>query len=142
MILCVIGMDETAMNKPNEMTLAELNRLLKSKESQIDRLQKKRQRCLDQINEIDQQIADISGGLVGTHATGNRPRNSKSLHATVVDILKKYKKGLSLSDLADKVAGTGYKSTSKNFKNVLYQCLYNAKDISHDHQTRRYVIDH
>ena len=127
------------MNDSRKMSMAELQKLVNSKKTQIDGLLKKKERLQEQLENIDQQIDDISGGLIGYGGTGSRPRNAKSLHATVTELLKKNKKGLSLSELADGVMKTGYKSTSKNFKNVLYQCLYDATDISHDNGTGKYV---
>lgn len=122
-----------------EMSLAELEQLMNAKRSQIDTLLRKKERIQEQMDEIDRQIADISGGLGGYGGIGSRPRNAKSLHATVIELLKKNKKGMSLSELAEGVMATGYKSTSKNFKNVLYQCLYNASDITHDDETGKYI---
>ena len=34
-----------------------------------------------------------------------------------------------LADMADKVEETGYKSHSKNFRNVVYQCLYDTEGM-------------
>ena len=122
-----------------EMSLAELEQLMNAKKSQIDTLLRKKERIQEQLDEVDRQIADISGGMAGYGGIGSRPRNAKSLHTTVIELLKKSKKGMALSELADAVMATGYKSTSKNFKNVLYQCLYNASDITHDDDSGKYV---
>jgi hypothetical protein len=60
----------------------------------------------------------------------------------VVDgILVKSKKGLSLPDLASKVTESGYKSNSRNFKNVVYRCVYNSENIVHDAATGCYRIE-
>jgi len=58
-----------------------------------------------------------------------------------MEVLKKQKAGLPLDKLATAVLNTGYKSGSPNFKNVLYQCLYNNKKaIVHDKKTGAYRL--
>jgi hypothetical protein len=45
-----------------------------------------------------------------------------------------------LSELADKVLASGYRTKASNFKNVLYQSLYKAKHIRRDKKTGNYLI--
>ena len=45
-----------------------------------------------------------------------------------------------MADLTTKITEAGYKSSSSNFRNVLYQCLYNTKTISFDRATGTYRL--
>jgi len=58
----------------------------------------------------------------------------------VTEILGKNKAGFSLAKLSEKVLATGYKSSSHDFKNVLYQCLYNTTSIVHDAESGTYRL--
>ncbi len=58
----------------------------------------------------------------------------------MVEILGRTKKGLTLAELGQKVLDAGYKSSSSNFRNVLYQCVYNTKDVYHDESTGTYKL--
>jgi hypothetical protein len=58
---------------------------------------------------------------------GKRPRNTASAKAIAMDILGSEKGGLTLDELSERVLATGYKSKSANFKQTLYQALYNAR---------------
>lgn len=79
-------MSEAAEN----LSVAELQQMLKKQQSRMNQLQKRRERLIEQIQEIDTEIAEISGG----GETGNvRFRNSQSLEEVICDVLAKNKKG-------------------------------------------------
>lgn len=122
-----------------ELSLADLEALMNSRKGQLSSLERKRERLAEQLEQVEAEIQSIVGSN-GGRSGARRPRNEKSLHGFVVDTLKRYKKGLALADLSDEILKSGYKTNSKNFKNVLYQCLYNATDIQHDESTGKYVL--
>ncbi len=63
----------------------------------------------------------------------------KPLNGVVLGILKDNKNGFTISELQKEVLATGYKSSSANFKSVLYQCLYAmTKDGKAVHQGEVY----
>jgi hypothetical protein len=55
-----------------------------------------------------------------------------------VEILSASQQGLTLADLAEQVRAAGYQTASQHFRNVLYQCVYNTKDVFHDDSTGTY----
>lgn len=57
-----------------------------------------------------------------------RAKNTVSLHQTVSDLLKV---PMTTAEIAEAVKKTGYKSSSKDFKNVVYQALYQNKAFQH-----------
>ncbi|MBR9802084.1 MAG: hypothetical protein ACE37I_01100 [Rubinisphaera brasiliensis] len=126
-------MSEAAEN----LSVAELQQMLKKQQSRMNQLQKRRERLIEQIQEIDTEIAEISGG----GETGNvRFRNSQSLEEVICDVLAKNKKGLGLAELTAAVEKTGYQSGSNNFKNVVYQNVYKSEHVTRDEKTGKYVL--
>lgn len=125
----------------NDMSVAQLEKLLHARKSQLDSLTKQRERLQRELDRVERKISSIEGtnGVVRRRPS-RRPRNEKSLHALVNELLGKNRKGYSLADLAEKVLESGYKTNSTNFKNVLYQCLYNADEIEHDPTSGNYRL--
>ena len=81
------------------------------------------------------------GAVSGRFVVADDASRTKSCCAVVLEILGKNKKGFTLADLAVKVNESGYRSTSRNFRNVLYQCLYNTEGITHDDATGCYRLE-
>ncbi len=123
------------------ISVAELERILDERKSQLIELAKRRDQIQKELNKLDQEIHGIIG--VGPKSLRQRKRlkNAKPLRGVVLDILGKSKKGFTLADIEVKVSESGYKSASKNFKNVVYQCLYNTPEIVHDETTGCYRLE-
>lgn len=126
-----------------EMTVAQLEQALHKKKGKLESLLTRREKLQRQLDKVQRQI----DGLAGRSTEGGmrrrkrrRARNAKSLRMIVMDLLGKSKKGLSISELRERVEQTGYRSRSKNFNNVLYQCLYNTDGIAHEKETGKYVL--
>jgi len=126
-----------------EMTVAQLEQALQKKKGRLDALVGRREQLQRQLDKVERSIEDIAGrgAMEGDlRKRRKRPKNAQSLRAIVLDLLTKNKKGLSISELHERVEGTGYKTRSRNFRNVLYQCLYNTEGISHEKETGKYVL--
>lgn len=127
-----------------KMSLAELERLLASKKGQLESLTKRREKLQQELEKVDQEIASIQGKGRASRGPAKRRvrrrRNQPPLRDVVTGILSKNKKGLGLNELSEKVKATGYKSSSSNFNNVVYQCLYNTKAIQHDKDNGVYKL--
>jgi Asp-tRNA(Asn)/Glu-tRNA(Gln) amidotransferase B subunit len=119
-------------------TLVELQKLISSRQSELKKLQKKREKLMALVKEVDADIVKITGG--GIIGRGRRGNNDKPLRVYVEEQLSKNKKGLTLAELAQSILDTGFKTSSANFRNVLYQSLYNSTSIKHDPQTGKYII--
>ena len=122
------------------VTAVDLERMLDEKKQQIVGLAKRREEVQKELDAIDLEIQELIGdgrGLGSLSRSGKRRRrrriqNERSLRVVVLEILGKTKAGLTLANLAEKVEASGYKSTSRNFRNVLYQCVYNTSGIEFD----------
>ena len=126
-----------------DFSVSQLEKLLYSRKSELDRLVRKREQLQRQLDQVQSRITSVQGNSTGSTVrfrTRRRPKNEKSLHTVVTEILTRNKKGLALTPLAEKVLESGYRTNSKDFKNVLYQCLYNSKAFTHDDQTGLYRL--
>lgn len=128
---------------PANISVAELEKLLLVRKNQLEELLQRKAELQSQLRDVDQEIARMQGSRsTATTPSTSRARtmNEKSLREYVVLILGKSKRGMSLADLSEKVLAAGYRTESHNFRNVLYQCVYNTKDVYHDEQTGTYRL--
>ena len=142
------------MAKASNLSLAELESLLKEQKSRLDSLKKKQAQLEKELDGVNAEIAALEGkgsrkGKRGRPAGSTskkktvrrrRAKNAKPLKEYVKDVLASNKKGLTLQQVMDKVEAAGYKSKSKNFKNVLYQCLYHTKEFVLDSNKGTYTL--
>lgn len=128
-------MEQTLEN----MSLSEIKQILRNRENQVESLKRRRDKLTAQLQEVEEEIASLEGTM-GVERRGVRARNEKSLNEHVQEALKKSKKGLTLNELSEAVKAAGYQSNSLNFKNVLYQNLYNATNISRDENSGKYTL--
>ncbi len=129
---------------PANISVAELERILLSRRQQLDDLQQQKATLLAELGRVDEEIAKMQGPREAlSPVVSTRPQklvNAKSLREYVLEILGRTKRGMRLSELAAKVLAAGYRTESSNFRNVLYQCLYNTKDVYHDEESGTYRL--
>ncbi|MDA1016420.1 MAG: hypothetical protein O3A00_18425 [Planctomycetota bacterium] len=131
------------MTQESEYSVAQLERMLTDRKTRLDGLHRKQERLRTELDKVEDEIAILEGRRASSRfpkQVVNRARNEKPLHTHVIELLTKHKKGLTLSDLSENVLESGYKTTSTNFNNVLYQCLYNSDHIAHDAATGCYKL--
>jgi hypothetical protein len=132
-----------AIRKPimkKQYTVAELERVLQSRRLKLQKLLQRRDRLRQELSRLEEQIIEISG-IAKTRRTRRRPKNTKTLLTAVQETLAEHIKGLSLRELSDKVLSSGYKTSSTNFSNTLYQTLYHNSDtIVHDANAHLYRL--
>jgi len=119
-----------------QLSVAEIHQLLRQQQSKVNALQKRREKLAEQLADVEQQIAELTGEDGG----GTRFKNEKSLEEVIIDVLGKNKKGLGLAELTDAILKTGYRSSSSNFKNVVYQNVYKSEAVTRDEKSGRYVL--
>lgn len=141
------------MSKTSNMSLAQLESMLEEQKNRLDNLKQKQKDLEADLQNVNQEIAMIEGNGGGRRGrppgskSGStrsvrrrRAKNAKPLKAYVIDVLNANKKGLTLQEISDKVQEAGYKSKSKSFKNVLYQCLYHNREFMHDSDAGIYKL--
>jgi IS30 family transposase len=119
-----------------DLTVAELERMLNARKTALRDLLKRRAKVQKELDKVDAEIQILTGTTA--RRRGPRTKNKHSLRETVLELLKKNKKGYSLAELSRIILDSGYKTTSTNFRNVLYQCLYNTPGVYHDESTGTY----
>lgn len=126
-----------------QLTVADLEKILDTRRSLLQNMLEQRGKIQRELDRIDSAIRQLQGNeriSVSGRGKGPRRQNSVSLRQLVQELLAKSKKGYTLAELTEKVFASGYKSDSTNFRNVLYQCLYNLKDAFHDAETGTYRL--
>jgi hypothetical protein len=125
-----------------EFTVAQLEKILVRKRAALEKLLRQRTQLQKKLAQVERRIVEIGGGDGGQpRPPRRRPRNPKTLLVAVTEMLGQHKKGLTLRDLANKLLASGYKTSSTNFQNTLYQCLYhNSGRIAHDAKNHTYRI--
>ncbi len=155
------------VRKPNDLSLAQLQRMVESKASELGGLKAKRDELQKELAELDRLIQETEGTgsrqrrtamgrrtaedgtatrrkKVARKGKRKRAKNAKSAKTYAVEILKASPQGLPLDELANKILESGYKSNSASFKNTLYQSLYNArkagKTFNYNDKTGNWVL--
>ena len=139
--------------KRKNLSINDLESMLQQRFSQLETLIEKRKDLQEQIAELDREIQRVDGSTRGRGAKSKivakpkrrrrRARNSVSLHEVVSTVLSKNKKGLSTADIEKEVFATGYKTTSKNFRPMIYQTLSKmkeAKEVRYDSKEKLYKL--
>lgn len=105
------------------LSLAELHAELRRRQKGVSKLERRRDKLMAELADVNSQIADL-GGALGTTASG-RARNS----ATLPDALHKVLMGVTMSvtDAAEAVKAAGYQSTAANFRTMVNQALLKDK---------------
>lgn len=142
-----------------ELSLAQLEALVEKRKRQLERLHERRRKLESLLEDVQLKIAAIEGRVqrgqqrataarTGKPApkTKRRRRAGKSgqpLDAIVVSVLSDTPEGLPLKELEKAVLDRGYKTSSKNFRNVLYQAVYKlgrAGRVKRDTESGRYKL--
>ncbi len=79
---------------------------------------------LAQVAEVEGQIASMTGGKL-TGSSGRRPRNNTNLAEALHGVLKGKRRGV--SEAAQAVLDSGYRTTAGNFRTIVNQRLINDK---------------
>jgi hypothetical protein len=124
-------------------TIAQLEKILVKRKARLEDLVQRRNRLQKRLCHLERQIVAI-GGVIPEGSNGRqfrrRPRNGKTLIQAVSETLAQHNNGLSLRALANKVLESGYKTSSTNFPNTLYQCLYHSDKLVHDAKAHTYRL--
>jgi hypothetical protein len=109
------------------LSLAQLERLMRTRRSEMTRLGRKRDKLQKQLDAVESQIDSISGGAGGGGGGGSRARNKISLQEAILQVLSKSSGPMNVGAIMDKVSGMGYRSTSANFRGIVNQTLIKDK---------------
>lgn len=108
---------------PAEMSVAQLQAELKKRQKGNRALERRRDRLLAQIAEINAQISELSGHADVTPS--GRVRNTQTLPDALYGVLQG--RELSVTTAADAVRAAGYVSGAANFRTIVNQTLLKDK---------------
>ena len=111
------------------LSIAQLQRVLNEKKSELDKLFRQRNELEKRIGLIDRQIERVGGGVNGLRGggPGSRPRNEHSLLETIEGVLRAKGKPMKVAEIMEGVLATGYRSGSANFRGIINQTLIKDK---------------
>lgn len=107
-----------------DMSITQLQSEIKRREKFTRSLQRRREKLLQQLAEVEAEIAS-HGALSGGGRGGRRPRNESNLPEALVGVLSG--KTMSVTEAADAVQKAGYITTSPNFRTIVNQALIRDK---------------
>jgi hypothetical protein len=128
-MVCIIRIPTMARaTSTSGLSLAQLERLMRTRRSEMTRLGRKRDKLQKQLDAVDSQMASISGGAGGGGGGGgSRARNKISLQEAILQVLSKSSGPMNVGAIMEKVSGMGYRSTSANFRGIVNQTLIKDK---------------
>ena len=100
----------------------ELERELSRRQTAARRLERKRERLVEQLEEVERELSEL-GGLGGISIGGvrKRPRNEMNLADSLAKVLKT--KTMSVTEVTDAVQKAGYRTSAANFRTIVNQTL-------------------
>ena len=119
---------------PKTKSIAELKKEIEAKEGQLKKFKVKRTTLTKRLGKLDKQIAQLGGEAVPSKKAGKknakrkvakkqkRAKNKVSLKDALVKALAG-KKGMTVGEAMDAVLASGYKTTSKSFRQIVNQTL-------------------
>jgi hypothetical protein len=124
---------EAAMARPPSaanLNIAQLQRALQQRQSELQKLHRKRAGLERKLNALDRHIERVGGGgMNGARRAGGgrRARNAQSLLDVIEGVLRGAGKPMKVADIMDGVLRAGYHSTSDNFRGIINQTLIKDK---------------
>jgi septal ring factor EnvC (AmiA/AmiB activator) len=110
----------------NTMSLAELQQELQRREKGIRKLERRRERLLEDLAQVDTELASV-GALGAAGRIRRRPRNDMNLVDSLATVLKG--KTMSVTDVTQAVQKAGYITTAANFRTIVNQALIREKKV-------------
>lgn len=113
----------------NNFTIAQLERVLGEKRSELDKLRRQRSNLQKKLNQIDRQIERVGGSMNGSRrgGGGGGRRNARSLLDTLEAVLRDAGRPMKVSEIMDAAIAAGYRSGSDNFRGIVNQTLIKDK---------------
>ncbi len=109
------------------LSIGELERLLRKRQREVDSLTRKRAKVEKKLRALDERIRAASG--TGSIKGGGRAKNEVTLIDAIETAFKGAAKPLTVGEIVDRVTSSGYQSSSVNFRGIVNQTLIKAKQF-------------
>ena len=112
-----------------KLNIAQLQQALHEKRSELEKRHRQRADLQKKMNLLDRQIERVGGGSMNgfRRGGGRRARNAQSLLDTLEVVLRGAGKPMKVAEILEGVLGTGYRSSSDNFRGIINQTLIKDK---------------
>lgn len=110
----------------NSMSIGELQAELQRRERGIRKLERRRERLLDELAQVDTELGAV-GALGASGRIRRRPRNEMNLVDSLATVLNN--KTMSVTDVTQAVQKAGYITTAANFRTIVNQALIREKKV-------------
>ncbi len=110
----------------NTMSIAELQAELQRRERGIRKLERRRERLLDELATVDAELGAV-GALSSSGSIRRRPRNEMNLVDSLAAVLDN--KTMSVTEVTQEVQKAGYMTTAANFRTIVNQALIREKKV-------------
>lgn len=100
---------------------------LRRRETGIRRLEKRRERLLEQLNEVESELASVGAPITSAGGVRKRPKNDSNLEEALIGVLTGSTMGV--TEVADAVQKAGYRTSSANFRTIVNQTLLRSSGI-------------
>lgn len=114
----------------NNFNIAQLERALGEKRTELQKLRRQRSEIQKKLNQIDRQIDRVGGGMNGSRrgaGGGGRARNAHSLMETLEAVLREGGRPMKVAEIMEAAIANGYRSGSANFRGIVNQTLIKDK---------------
>jgi DNA-binding transcriptional MerR regulator len=120
-----------ARHTVNGLSIEELERMLQSRRSSVQKLQRQRSKIVRKLDALDDKIRQLGGSAGrGGRSGGGRARNDQSLLEVIESVLKGAGKPMKVGEIANAAQSKGYRSNSANFRGIVNQTLIKDKRFS------------
>ena len=113
-------------NSLDNMSMAEIQAELNRRERGVRKLERRREKLLGELAEIDGQLAAV-GALSASGGVRRRPRNEMNLVDSLATVLNG--KTMSVTEVTGEVQKAGYLTTAANFRTIVNQALIRENKV-------------
>lgn len=110
----------------NKLSLGELQAELARREKGVRKLERRREKILGELAEIDSELAAV-GALSASGGVRRRPRNEMNLVKSLAAVLDG--KTMSVTEVTHAVQQAGYLTTASNFRTIVNQALIRERKV-------------
>jgi hypothetical protein len=109
------------------LSVSELQMELRRRQRGVAKLERRREKLMAELADVNAEIAGLGGSSAGVTASG-RARNTMTLPEALAQVLSGVE--MSVTEASDAVRAAGYQSTAANFRTMVNQALLKDKRFS------------
>lgn len=120
-----VGRRPAASSEIGALSTEALQAELRRRQRSTRALERKRERLIEQLREIEAELASQGTPITASGGVRKRPKNEKNLEDALKDVLTN--KVMGVTEVAEAVQRAGYMTSSVNFRTIVNQTLIRSK---------------